>query len=214
MTDVPTTPPAKHTGGKFRKGVSGNPGGRRKVNMAPQEAPQEPQPPQPAPQVASAEETHAKVEQPGNTGRNPDDTFAKGNAANPAGKPKGTRHAATRIPEALIDGKANEIVEKAIAMAASGDPTALRIIMDRLCPPRRERTVEITLPSSKSAEDLVAAAAAITDATAAGDITPSEAASMSTLVGNVAKAIETVEIVARLEPGSALGSKGSAPRTL
>jgi hypothetical protein len=52
--------------------------------------------------------------------------------------------------------------------------------------------------SIKSAADLIAAAAALTEATAAGDITPGEAASLSTLVGNVAKAIETVEIVERL----------------
>jgi hypothetical protein len=45
---------------------------------------------------------------------------------------------------------------------------------------------------------LITAAAALADATAAGDITPGEAASLSTLVGNVAKAIETVEIVARI----------------
>ena len=44
---------------------------------------------------------------------------------------------------------------------------------------------------------MIAAAAALTDAVAQGEITPSEAASLSTLVGNVAKAIETVEIVAR-----------------
>jgi hypothetical protein len=194
-------PPAKHTGGKFRKGVSGNPGGKRKVNTAPQQ----PQAPQPSPQVGAKPQPHAEVEQPVNASGKRDTRFKPGNP----GKPKGTRHHATRLAEALIDGKANEIVEKAIAMAASGDPTALRIIMDRLCPPRRERTVEITLPSIKSAEDLIAAAAAITDATAAGDITPGEAASLSTLVGNVAKAIETVEIVARLDRiEEQLGTKG------
>jgi hypothetical protein len=74
----------------------------------------------------------------------------------------------------------------------------MRIVMDRLCPPRRERSVSLEMPSIKSAVDLIEAGAALTDATAAGDITPDEAASLSTLVGNVAKAIETVEIVARL----------------
>jgi hypothetical protein len=44
----------------------------------------------------------------------------------------------------------------------------------------------------------VAAAASLTDAAASGDITPGEAASLSTLVGNVAKVIETAEIVDRL----------------
>jgi hypothetical protein len=60
-------------------------------------------------------------------------------------------------------------------MVASGDPTALRIVMDRLCPPRRERTISLAMPSIKSASDLIMAAAALTDATAAGDITPGEA---------------------------------------
>ena len=84
--------------------------------------------------------------------------------------------------------------------------------MDRLCPPRRERSVSREMPSIKSAVDLIAAGAALTDATAAGDITPGEAASLSTLVGNVAKAIETVEIVARLERiEEQLGTKGLNP---
>ena len=84
--------------------------------------------------------------------------------------------------------------------------------MNPPCPPRRERTISLAMPSIKSASDLIMAAAALTDATAAGDITPSEAASLSTLVGNVAKAIETVEIVARLERiEEQLGTKGMSP---
>jgi hypothetical protein len=84
--------------------------------------------------------------------------------------------------------------------------------MDRLCAPRRERPVSLTMPAIKSASDLIAAAAALTDATAAGDITPGEAASLSTLVANTAKAIETVEIVARLERiEEQLSVKGNTP---
>jgi hypothetical protein len=141
-----------------------------------------------------------------------DGTFAKGFVANPAGKPKGTRHHATRLAEALIDGRAKELVDKAVDMALAGDPTAMRIVIDRLCPPRRERSVSLEMPSIKSASDLITAAAALTDATAAGDITPGEAASLSTLVGNVAKAIETVEIVVRLTKlEEHLAAKGSNP---
>ena len=66
-----------------------------------------------------------------------DGTFAKGNSANPAGKPKGARHSATRLAEALIDGRAKELVDKAVDMALAGDPTAMRLVLDRLCPPRR-----------------------------------------------------------------------------
>jgi hypothetical protein len=71
--------------------------------------------------------------------------------ADPAGKPKGTRHSATRLAEALIDGRAKELVDKAVDMALAGDPTAMRIVMDRLCPPRRERSVSLEMPSIKSA---------------------------------------------------------------
>jgi hypothetical protein len=75
-----------------------------------------------------------------------------------------------------------------------------------------QRRLLAGLPSIKSAADLITAAAALTDATAAGGITPGEAASLSTLVGNVAKAIETVEIVARLERiEEQLGTKGPTP---
>jgi hypothetical protein len=190
MTD---TPAPKHPGGKFRKGVSGNPGGKKR-NIAPQ-----------PPQVP-------EVEQPSNVGRNSDGTFAKGFVNNPAGKSKGTRHNATKLAEALIDGRAKELVDKAVDMALAGDPTAMRIVIDRLCPPRRERTVTLDMPSIKSATDLIAAAAALTEATAAGDITPSEAASLSTLVSNVAKAVETVEIVARLAKlEEQLAVKGNNP---
>jgi hypothetical protein len=82
-------PPAKHTGGKFRKGVSGNPGGKRKVNTAPQQ----PQAPQPSPQVGAKPQPHAEVEQPVNASGKRDTRFKPGNP----GKPKGTRHHATRL---------------------------------------------------------------------------------------------------------------------
>ena len=42
---------------------------------------------------------------PENTGRNPDGTFAKGNAINLAGKPKGARHRTTLAIEALLEGE-------------------------------------------------------------------------------------------------------------
>jgi uncharacterized protein DUF5681 len=160
----------------------------------------------------SAQPAQPEAAQPDNAAKRQGGRFVKGQSGNPAGMPKGTRHHATRLAEALIDGRAKELVDKAVDMALAGDPTAMRIVLDRLCPPRRERTISLDMPSIKSATDLIAAAAALTDATAAGDITPSEAASLSTLVGNVAKAVETVEIVARLAKlEEQLAVKGTNP---
>jgi hypothetical protein len=53
------------------------------------------------------------------------------------------------------------------------------------------------MPKIGAASDLIAAAASLTDAAASGEITPGEAASLSTLVGNVGRVIETVELVQR-----------------
>jgi hypothetical protein len=188
VTDEPNPSPAKHTGGKFRKGVSGNPGGKKRP----------PTPSPPAPQPASAQPPQPEVEQPEISGRNPDGTFAKGNAVNLAGKPKGTKHHATRLAEALLDGQVQELTQKAVEMAMGGDASVMRALLDRLIAPRRDRPVSLAMPKINSAADLIAAAAALTDAVAQGEITPGEAASLSVLVGNTAKAVETFELADRL----------------
>ena len=136
--------------------------------------------------------------EPANSGRNADGTFAKGNSANPAGKPRGTLHRATRAVLAMMQGEAEAITRKAIDLALAGDSVAMRLVMERLASPVRERPVSVALPKINAASDLIAAAAALTDAVALGEVTPSEAASLSVLVGNVAKAVETAELAERL----------------
>ena len=54
------------------------------------------------------------------------------------------------------------------------------------------------MPRITAASDLIAAAAALTQAVASGDITPGEAADLSRLVESTAKAIEVNELAERL----------------
>ena len=98
----------------------------------------------------------------------------------------------------MMQGEAEAVTRKAIDLALAGDSVALRLVMERLVSPVRERPVNVALPRINAASDLIAAASALTDAVASGDITPGEAASLSTLVGNVSKAIETIELSERL----------------
>src|SRR5271165_5088779 len=119
-------------------------------------------------------------------------TFVKGISANPAGKPKGARHKTTLAMEAMLDGEADAITRKAIELAKEGDLTAIRICMERILPARKERPIQLDLPKINVAADLISAAAALTEAVAAGEITPGEAASLGQLVGNVAQAVEMV----------------------
>src|SRR5215216_6798668 len=71
-----------------------------------------------------------------------------GVSGNPAGKPKGARNKTTLAMEALLDGDAEAITQKAIELAKGGDITAIRLCLDRLCPPRKDRYVTFAIPRS------------------------------------------------------------------
>ncbi len=184
--------PKKHTGGRFPKGVSGNPGGKKKRRTLDKVRQVD------APLGGPEKLEGVRPETPANSGRNQDGTFAKGSSANPAGKPKGVRHRATRLAEALIDGQSEELIQRAVAMALGGDASVMRALLDRLVPPRRERPVSIQLPEIKTSKDLIAASSALMQSVAEGDLVASEAAALGSLLGNIASAIATADLSERI----------------
>jgi Family of unknown function (DUF5681) len=100
-------------------------------------------------------------------------------SGNPAGKPKGARHRTTVVAEALLDGEAEVITRKVIDLALAGDISALRLCLERLIPPRKDRPVEFDLPQVSTSADAAKAALSILRATAEGSLTPSEAEILS-----------------------------------
>jgi hypothetical protein len=121
--------------------------------------------------------------------------FAPGNP----GRPKGSRNKTTLALEALLDGEAEALTRKAIEMALDGDTTAMRLVMDRIMPPRKDRPVMFSMPKLETAGDAVKAMAALAEAVANGDITPGEAGELSKLVDGFTKAVELHEIQQRLD---------------
>jgi hypothetical protein len=71
--------------------------------------------------------------------------------------------------------------------------------MDRLAPPRKDRSIAFEMPSIATVDDLPTATRAIMDAVSVGDIAPSEAAEMGKLVDAHVRAIEVSDINKRLE---------------
>jgi hypothetical protein len=130
----------------------------------------------------NAENTRGKPFQPGNPGR-----------------PKGSRNRATLALEALLDGEAEALTRKAVEMAMGGDTTAMRLVLDRIVPPRKDRPVMFLLPKLETAGDAVKATAALVEAVSVGDLTPGEAAELSKLVEGFTKAVELHEIQQRLD---------------
>jgi hypothetical protein len=114
-------------------------------------------------------------------GRGPGRPFVKGRSGNPAGRPPGSRNRTTRAAEALLEGEATALMRKAIERAFAGDAAMLRLCLERLIPPRRERAVHLALPRIRKATNAEEAMAAITAAAASGAITPGAAAEFGRL---------------------------------
>lgn len=121
-----------------------------------------------------------------NSGGKQDTRFKPGQSGNPGGKPRGTRHKTTVAAEALLDGEAERLTRKAVEVAMTGDVTALRLCLERIVPPRRDRPVLFNLPPLTTA------------AVAAGDLTPTEAGDLSALVERFVKVLEAADFEQRL----------------
>jgi hypothetical protein len=65
--------------------------------------------------------------------------------------------------EALLDGEAEAITRVAVDKAKEGDTTALRLCLERILPPRKDRPVSFSLPQLGTVTDAPAATAAIVE---------------------------------------------------
>jgi hypothetical protein len=124
--------------------------------------------------------------------------WRKGQSGNPKGRPLGSRHRATVLAESLLDGQTQELIQKTIELALAGDSTALRLCVERIIAPRRDRPVDFKLPAITSVADAVAAIGAIADGVANGELTPAEAAELAKVVEVYRSVVEAAEIVRRL----------------
>ena len=125
--------------------------------------------------------------------------FKKGQSGNPKGRPQGSRHKATLAALLLLEGEASALTRKAIDVALGGDIVALRLCLDRIVPPAKDRPVSITVPSVETAADLPKVTAALLSAVGAGEIGPSEAATLAKLVEVHRGALELADITERIK---------------
>lgn len=132
--------------------------------------------------------------------------FTPGQSGNPAGRPKGSRNKVTLAIEALMEGEAEDITRKAIEAAKAGDLTAIKMVLDRVAPAPKERTVRFDLPTINSASDLPAAVLSIMGHVAAGELGPSEGAQVVSLLEQYRRHAETADLserIAKLEDARA-----------
>lgn len=126
-----------------------------------------------------------------NKNPSPATRFRAGNA----GRPPGIRDKRSAMRELLVP-HAPELIAKAVEMAKSGDPGALRICLDRLIPPAKAKDDPIVLPGLT--DSLADNSRIVVKALASGDLTPEEAAMVLQALSSQARIIEADDIERRL----------------
>jgi uncharacterized protein DUF5681 len=86
-------------------------------------------------------------------------SWRPGQSGNPKGRPTGSRNRASLIAERLLSGETEVLIDKLITLAKSGDVGALKICVDKLLPPARERPCLFRLPKLQTTADACAALA-------------------------------------------------------
>jgi hypothetical protein len=135
---------------------------------------------------------------PDNSGGKQDGRFKPGQSGNPAGKPRGARHKAVQALDILGRNASEEIVLAVIQQAKSGDMRAAELVLRRVWPERKGSPVELDLPTIRTAEDAMLAMRVVTDAAAAGTISPDEGEGFAKLIEAHRRAIETADLAERI----------------
>jgi len=125
--------------------------------------------------------------------------FAKGHSGNPFGRALESRNKATEAAELLLDGAVEALTRRAVELALDGKLGALRLCLDRIIPPRRQRAQRLDLAPPRTIADLGSTMAAITTAAMEGTITTGEAAELARVVEIFVRAVETSDFERRLQ---------------
>jgi hypothetical protein len=99
--------------------------------------------------------------------------------------------------EALLEGEAKRLARSAIEKALDGDSQALRLCMDRLIPPRRDRPVTFVLPRIFDAS-VAKATSEIISAASYGELSLAEAETLVRILEGYSKVLFAQEFEQRL----------------
>lgn len=115
------------------------------------------------------------------------------------GRILGSRNQTTLWLEALGHDRIERVVGKVGDKAEEGDMRAASLVLARAWPARRGNPVELDLPAVDQADGIVKAQAELLACLSRGEVTPEEASSISNLLENQRRAIETSDHARRIE---------------
>jgi hypothetical protein len=89
-------------------------------------------------------------------------------------------------------------VRKLIEGAIAGDSACLRLAVERLLPAMKDKPISIAMPAIRTAQDAVEASSALASAVAEGEVTPSEAAAVASVIEAHRRTLEVAELERRI----------------
>ena len=128
-------------------------------------------------------------------GRNTAGQFSAGNS----GRPRGSRNRVTLAIDSLLEGQSDALTQTAISKALEGDSIALRLCMDRIAPPMKDKPVVFPLPRMHGAMDVSEAAGSVLSAVSEGTLTPIEGTRVMGLIDSYRRTLELTDIEYRLK---------------
>jgi hypothetical protein len=130
--------------------------------------------------------------------KTPANPFQPGNTFG-RGRPHGSRNKATLVLQEMLDDHGESITRKCALLAMQGDPTALRLCMERLIPPKKDHAVIFKGLPTTSAREVAAAMDAVLRDMAVGQITPAESQMIMASLEGRHRIIRSVDHEARMD---------------
>lgn len=115
------------------------------------------------------------------------------------GRPKGSRNKRSTQAQEILDQYLESLVKTCVGQALKGDVRALALCLERILPPLREPTVKLGLPRLNNLKDVAQCERRLVRAIASGKVTPGEGERISNVLDHHRRALETNEVVARIE---------------
>lgn len=123
--------------------------------------------------------------------------FEAGNKMGKGRRP-GSRNKGTRFAE-MMEGHGEAIIKQCQILAMKGDPTALKLCVERLVPLCKSSGSRFRLPPLLTVSDLVKALPRILQEVARGRLSAQEGEAIASMLDSQRHAIETEEFDARLK---------------
>jgi hypothetical protein len=125
--------------------------------------------------------------------------WKKGQSGNPNGRPAGSRNKASIAVENLFLDEQERLTRKCIKLAMRGNTTALKLALERICPPRKDMPINTKLPRVKTVEDATKLTSALLDKVASGELTPSQGEMLSRMAEKHIRVLQLNDLEARLQ---------------